>query len=70
MQLDRVGGVSQAFPRAFMWAPSRALREADGPDEVYRPEISSARGGATGGIAYLGPPWSRSNFDELEAVVK
>src|SRR4029450_5869530 len=36
MQLHGGGGVSQEFPLAFMWAPSRTLRFADGPDEVHR----------------------------------
>src|SRR5437899_1653738 len=33
------GGVSQEFPLAFMWAHSRTLRFADGPDEVHRRQI-------------------------------
>ena len=33
------GGVSQAFPLASMWAHSRTLRLADGPDEVHRNQI-------------------------------
>jgi acyl-CoA dehydrogenase len=39
MQLHGGGGVSQAFPLAAMWAHSRALRFADGPDEVHRRQI-------------------------------
>ncbi len=39
MQLHGGGGVSQAFPLAFMWAHSRTLRFADGPDEVHRRQI-------------------------------
>src|SRR5256886_2047913 len=34
MQLHGGGGVSQEFPLASMWAHSRTLRFADGPDEV------------------------------------
>src|SRR5436309_2510541 len=32
-------GVSQEFPLASMWAHSRTLRFADGPDEVHRRQI-------------------------------
>jgi len=39
MQLHGGGGVSQAFPLASMWAQSRTLRFADGPDEVHRRQI-------------------------------
>jgi acyl-CoA dehydrogenase len=39
MQIHGGGGVSQAFPLAFMWAHSRTLRFADGPDEVHRRQI-------------------------------
>ena len=39
MQLHGGGGVSQAFPLAAMWAQSRSLRFADGPDEVHRRQI-------------------------------
>jgi acyl-CoA dehydrogenase len=39
MQLHGGGGVSQAFPLAAMWAHSRTLRFADGPDEVHRSQI-------------------------------
>ena len=39
MQLHGGGGVSQAFPLAAMWAHSRTLRFADGPDEVHRRQI-------------------------------
>jgi len=34
------GGVSQAFPLANMYAGSRTLRLADGPDEVHRAAIA------------------------------
>jgi acyl-CoA dehydrogenase len=40
MQLHGGGGVSQAFPLATMWAHSRTLRFADGPDEVHRRQIA------------------------------
>ena len=33
------GGVSQVFPLASMWAHTRTLRLADGPDEVHRNQI-------------------------------
>jgi acyl-CoA dehydrogenase len=39
MQVHGGGGVSQAFPLAQMWAHSRTLRFADGPDEVHRRQI-------------------------------
>ncbi len=39
MQVHGGGGVSQAFPLAHMWAHSRTLRFADGPDEVHRRQI-------------------------------
>jgi len=39
MQLHGGGGVSQAFPLAYWWAHARALRFADGPDEVHRRQI-------------------------------
>ncbi len=39
MQLHGGGGVSQEFPLAAMWAHSRSLRFADGPDEVHRRQI-------------------------------
>ena len=34
------GGVSQDFPLAYAYAISRALRFADGPDEVHRAQIA------------------------------
>jgi acyl-CoA dehydrogenase len=33
-------GVSDDFPLAAMWANSRTLRLADGPDEVHRAQIA------------------------------
>jgi acyl-CoA dehydrogenase len=33
-------GVSQDFPLAYMWARSRVLRIADGPDEVHRRTVA------------------------------
>ncbi|HXG02121.1 MAG TPA: acyl-CoA dehydrogenase family protein [Candidatus Binatia bacterium] len=39
MQLHGGGGVSQVFPLAWMYAHSRTLRFADGPDEVHRRQI-------------------------------
>jgi acyl-CoA dehydrogenase len=34
------GGVSDEFPLAYQWAWNRALRLADGPDEVHRSAIA------------------------------
>jgi acyl-CoA dehydrogenase len=34
------GGVSDEFPLAYQWAGNRALRIADGPDEVHRNAIA------------------------------
>ena len=39
MQLHGGGAMSQEFPLAYMWARMRALRFADGPDEVHRQQI-------------------------------
>jgi len=40
MQLHGGGGLSQDFPLAAMWTNARALRLADGPDEVHRGVIA------------------------------
>jgi len=40
MQLHGGGGLSQDFPLAAMWTNARALRLADGPDEVHRSLIA------------------------------
>jgi acyl-CoA dehydrogenase len=48
------GGVSGDFPLAFLWAHSRTLRFADGPDEVHRAAIAKlelARHAAVPGAA-------------------
>src|SRR5262249_26109836 len=39
MQVHGGGGVSPALPLRPMWARSRTLRFADGPDEVHRRQI-------------------------------
>ena len=51
MQLHGGGGLSSDFPLAAMWTNARALRLADGPDEVHRGvvarlEIGKHRDGA------------------------
>jgi acyl-CoA dehydrogenase len=40
IQVHGGGGVSQAFPLAQMWASARALRFADGPDEVHKRSLA------------------------------
>ncbi|MEM9682237.1 MAG: acyl-CoA dehydrogenase family protein [Pseudomonadota bacterium] len=40
MQLHGGGSMSQEFPLAYMFARMRALRFADGPDEVHRQQIA------------------------------
>lgn len=40
IQAYGAGGVSDDFPLAYMWAWNRALRLADGPDEVHRNAIA------------------------------
>ena len=40
MQAHGGGGVSDDFPLAYMYAQSRSLRFADGPDEVHRNAIA------------------------------
>jgi len=40
IQAHGAGGVSDDFPLAAMWAHSRTLRFADGPDEVHRAAIA------------------------------
>jgi acyl-CoA dehydrogenase len=40
MQLHGGGAMSQEFPLAYMYARMRALRFADGPDEVHRQQIA------------------------------
>ena len=42
IQAHGAGGVSQDFPLAMMWAWQRALRLADGPDEVHRRQVARA----------------------------
>lgn len=40
IQVHGGGGVSDDFPLAYAWARARALRLADGPDEVHRRTIA------------------------------
>ena len=40
MQLHGGGGLSSDFPLAGAWTAARALRLADGPDEVHRGVIA------------------------------
>lgn len=40
MQTHGAGGVSQDFPLAYMYASIRALRFADGPDEVHKMTVA------------------------------
>ena len=40
MQLYGGGAMSQEFMLSYMWARMRALRFADGPDEVHRQQIA------------------------------
>jgi acyl-CoA dehydrogenase len=42
IQAHGAGGVSQDFPLAATWAWQRALRLADGPDEVHRRQVARA----------------------------
>jgi acyl-CoA dehydrogenase len=39
IQAHGAGGLSEDFPLAFGYAHARALRIADGPDEVHRNQI-------------------------------
>jgi acyl-CoA dehydrogenase len=40
MQVHGGGAMSQEFSLAYVWARMRALRFADGPDEVHRQQIA------------------------------
>jgi len=40
IQLHGAGGVSQDFPLAQLWAATRTLRLADGPDEVHKRSLA------------------------------
>ncbi|GII76753.1 acyl-CoA dehydrogenase [Sphaerisporangium rufum] len=40
IQLHGAGGVGQDFPLAGLWAAARALRLADGPDEVHKRSLA------------------------------
>jgi acyl-CoA dehydrogenase len=40
IQAHGAGGVSQDFPLAMMWAHTRTLRLADGPDEVHKRSLA------------------------------
>jgi acyl-CoA dehydrogenase len=39
IQMHGGGGVSDDFPLAALWAGTRTLRFADGPDEVHREQV-------------------------------
>jgi acyl-CoA dehydrogenase len=40
IQVHGAAGVSQDFPLAELWAHTRTLRFADGPDEVHRRSLA------------------------------
>ena len=40
MQAHGAGGLSEDFGLAHAWAQARALRLADGPDEVHRAQVA------------------------------
>jgi acyl-CoA dehydrogenase len=40
IQAHGAAGLSQDFPLAFLWASARALRLADGPDEVHKRSLA------------------------------
>ena len=40
IQVHGGGGVSDVFPLAQIWAHARALRFADGPDEVHQEAVA------------------------------
>jgi len=40
IQVHGVGGISQDFPLAHLWASARTLRFADGPDEVHKRSLA------------------------------
>jgi len=40
IQAHGAAGVCDDFPMAMMWAQSRTIRLADGPDEVHREAIA------------------------------
>jgi acyl-CoA dehydrogenase len=40
IQVHGAAGVSQDFPLAYLWAGARALRFADGPDEVHKRSLA------------------------------
>jgi acyl-CoA dehydrogenase len=40
IQTHGAGGISQDFPLAQLWASARALRFADGPDEVHKRSLA------------------------------
>ena len=42
MQLHGGGSLSDDFPLAAAWVAARALRFADGPDEVHRGVVARA----------------------------
>ena len=50
MQVHGGGAMSQEFPLAYMWSRMRALRFADGPDEVHRRQIARLELGRQGAL--------------------
>ncbi|MBT6086474.1 MAG: acyl-CoA dehydrogenase [Rhodospirillaceae bacterium] len=50
MQVHGGGAMSQEFPLSYMWSRMRALRFADGPDEVHRRQIARLELGHQGAL--------------------
>jgi acyl-CoA dehydrogenase len=59
IQAHGAAGVSDDFPMAMMWAHTRTIRLADGPDEVHREaiaklELAKGQAGQTGQVGQVG----------------